>query len=148
LGKSLNLNHNYWRISADVELEVPFHDVDVMGVVWHGHYLKYFEQARSALLQKIGFDYPQMNEIGYVWPVVECYVKYLRPIRYAQRIKVDVRVVEYENRLRMGYIITDMNTGEKLTKGETTQIAIDVKTNELQFVSPRPLIDKIEQVKK
>ena len=57
-------------ISAFVDVEVPFHDVDVMGVVWHGHYLKYFEQARTALFQKIGFDYPQMSEIGYVWPVV------------------------------------------------------------------------------
>ncbi len=133
------------KISADVELEVPFHDVDVMGVVWHGHYLKYFEQARSALLKKIEFDYPQMSELGYVWPVVECHVKYLRPIRYAQRIKVDVQVVEYENRLRMAYMITDMKTGEKLTKGETTQVAIDVKTQELQFVSPRLLVDKIEK---
>jgi acyl-CoA thioester hydrolase len=133
-------------ISAFVELEIPFHDVDVMGVVWHGHYIKYFEQARTALLQKIGFDYPQMSELGYVWPVVECYVKYLRPIRYSQRIKVDVQLVEYENRLRMAYVITDMNTGEKLTKGETTQVAIDIKTKELQFVSPRAFIDMVEQV--
>ena len=133
-------------ISAFVDVEVPFHDVDVMGVVWHGHYLKYFEQARTALFQKIGFDYPQMSEIGYVWPVVECYVKYLRPIRYSQRIKVDVQMVEYENRLRLEYLITDRNTGEKLTKGETTQVAIDINTKELQFVSPRRFIDIVEQV--
>lgn len=133
-------------ISADVQLEVPFHDVDVMGVVWHGHYLKYFEQARTALFQKIGFDYPQMKELGYVWPVVKCYVKYLRPVRYAQRIKVEVQMMEYENRLRMSYVISDAGTGEKLTKGETTQVAIDLNTNELQFVSPRPLIDKIARV--
>lgn len=133
-------------ISAFVELEVPFHDVDVMGVVWHGHYLKYFEQARTALLQKIGIDYPQMIELGYVWPVVESYVKYLRPIRYSQRIKVDVQMVEYENRLRMRYVITDMKTGEKLTKGESTQVAIDINTKELQFVSPRPFIDIVERV--
>ncbi|MEK6742332.1 MAG: thioesterase family protein [Nitrospirota bacterium] len=133
-------------ISAFVELEVPFHDVDVMGVVWHGHYLKYFEQARTALLQKIGFDYPQMIEIGYVWPVVESYVKYLRPIRYSQRIKVDAQMVEYENRLRMAYVITDRDTGEKLTKGETTQVAIEINTKELQFVSPRRFIEIVEQV--
>lgn len=135
------------NLSAVIELDVPFHDVDVMGVVWHGHYVKYFEQARTALLRKIGFDYPQMCEIGYVWPVVECHIKYLRPIRYMQRIRVEVQMVEYENRLRMAYSITDAVTGEKLTKGESLQIAVDMKTHELQFVTPQPLLDIFERVK-
>lgn len=39
---------------ASVNLEIPFHDVDMMAVVWHGHYAKYFEIARCALLEKIG----------------------------------------------------------------------------------------------
>jgi acyl-CoA thioester hydrolase len=43
-------------------------------------------------------------------------------------------------------VITDWDTGEKLTKGETTQVAVDVNTKELQFVSPRQFLDKVEQV--
>jgi acyl-CoA thioester hydrolase len=131
---------------AEVELEVPFHDVDVMGVVWHGHYIKYFDLARSALLRKIGCDYPQMCEFGYVWPIVDCHLKYVRPAKYAQRIKIEAQLLEYENRLRIAYIITDAENGEKLTQGETIQVAIDMKTKELQFVAPQVLIDKIEKM--
>ena len=40
------------KVEASVRLKVPFHDVDTMQVVWHGHYLKYFEQARQVLAEK------------------------------------------------------------------------------------------------
>jgi acyl-CoA thioester hydrolase len=130
---------------AAVELEIPFHDVDIMGVVWHGHYLKYFEQARDTLLRRIDCDYPQMCELGYMWPVVKCNIKYIRPVRYAQRIKIEAQMMEYENRLRIAYIITDVTNGEKLAKGETIQLAIDMKTKELQFVSPQQLVARVEK---
>ncbi len=132
--------------SATVELEIPFYDVDAVGVVWHGHYIKYFERARGALLRKIDFDYPKMSEIGYMWPVVECHVKYIRPAMYAKRIKIEAQILEYENRLRIAYLITDAANSEKLTKGETIQVAVDIKTKELQLVSPQPLISRIEKV--
>ena len=41
-------------LAAEVEVEVEFQDVDPMGVAWHGHYLKYFERARCALLRSFG----------------------------------------------------------------------------------------------
>jgi acyl-CoA thioester hydrolase len=59
------------KLSAEVMQEVPFHDVDVMEVVWHGYYVKYFELARCALLRRIDYDYPQMRASGYAWPVAE-----------------------------------------------------------------------------
>jgi acyl-CoA thioester hydrolase len=44
-------------LQAEVEMLVPFFDVDSMDVVWHGHYVKYFEVARCALLERIGHNY-------------------------------------------------------------------------------------------
>ena len=44
-------------IQAEVEIEIPFHDVDVLGVAWHGHYVKYLEIARCALLDQIDYNY-------------------------------------------------------------------------------------------
>ncbi len=75
-----------FELSARVEIEVPFHDVDAMNVAWHGHYVKYFELARCALLRKFDYDYPQMHASGYAWPVVDCHLKYVRPARYGQRL--------------------------------------------------------------
>ena len=134
-----------FKLSASVEIEVPFHDVDAMSVAWHGQYLKYFELARCALLRKFDYDYPQMLESGYLWPIVECHLKFVRPARYRQKLKVEATLLEWENRLKMGYLIRDAASGEKLTKGYTVMVAIDAASNELQFVSPAVLIAKLER---
>ena len=131
------------HLHAEVELEVPFHDVDVMGVAWHGHYVKYFEVARCALLRLFRYDYPEMRDSGYLWPVVECQLKYVRPARYGHRLRVRAELLEYENRLKIGYLIVDGASGEKLTKGHTVQVAVEAQSQELQFVSPPVLFEKL-----
>jgi acyl-CoA thioester hydrolase len=131
------------RISAAAQVEVPFHDVDVMEVAWHGHYLKYFESARNALLRAIDYDYPQMRESGYLWPVVECQLKFVRPARYGQTLQATAELVEYENRMKIGYLVCDALSGETLTKGHTVQVAVCAKSGELQFVSPAALLERV-----
>ena len=130
-------------VSASVTLQVPFHDVDMMCVAWHGHYIKYFEVARCALLDQIQYNYPEMKDSGYAWPVVDLKVKYVRPAQFGQTIKVTCQLQEYENRLVLSYLITDPETNEKLTRGETTQVAVDMATGELQLVSPAVLLEKL-----
>lgn len=132
---------------AEVRLEVPFHDVDVMGVAWHGHYVKYFEAARGALLRALDYDYPQMRDSGYLWPVVECQLKYVRPARYGQLLRITARLVEYENRLKIAYEVFDAGSGERLTKGHTVQVAVSAVGEELQFVSPAALIERVENTR-
>lgn len=133
------------KLEAAVEVEVPFHDVDAMTVAWHGHYLKYCEVARCALLRRFDYDYPQMQDSGYLWPVVEAYLKYVRPARYGQRLRVEATLLEHENRLKIGYLIRDAQSGERLTKGYTTHVAVDAKTQELQFVSPPVVLEKLKR---
>lgn len=131
------------KLSASVEIEVPFHDVDVMQVVWHGHYVKYLELARCALLRSFDYDYPQMQASGYLWPVVECSLKYVRPARYGQRLRIEAHLVEYENRLRIDYLIFCAASGERLSKAQTTQVAVESSTMEMQFVSPQALLTRV-----
>ena len=130
-------------LSAELEIEVPFYDVDPMLVVWHGHYVKYFEQARCALLRRLDYDYPAMQASGYHWPVVELHLKYVNAARYGQRLRAEAKLLEYENRLKIGYRISDRDSGQRLTKGHSIQVAVHAETRELQFVSPAVLIDKI-----
>jgi acyl-CoA thioester hydrolase len=132
-----------WLI-ASADIEIPFHDVDVMQVAWHGHYVKYFELARCALLRRFDYDYPQMQASGYLWPVVECHLKYVRPAHYGQRARVTASLTEYENRLRIAYEIHDIATEVRMTKGYTVQVAVDARNGELQFVSPPVVLDKLE----
>lgn len=131
------------RFSAEIDLTVPFHDVDAMGVVWHGHYLRYMEIAREALLNQFNYGYRQMEASGYLWPVVDARVKYRAPLTFEQPVRVQARVEEYENRLRIGYSIFDRTSGNKTTTGYTIQVAVERQSRELCFVSPRVLLHRM-----
>jgi len=130
-------------IETEIEIKAPFYDVDSMGIVFHGNYVKYLEDARCALLEKIGYDYVDMMDSGYAWPVVGISIKYISPVRFKQAVKVRVTLVEYENCIRMKYVLTDAGTGKKIAKAETTQMAIDLKTMEALYFSPQVLLDKV-----
>ena len=132
-------------LTASAHVEVPFHDVDAMNGCWHGHYLKYFESGRAALLRKFDYDYREMQASGYVWPVVEAHLKYVRPAVYGQQLEVCAQLLEYDNRLKIGYEIFDRHSRTRLTKGYTIQVAVDAATQELQFVSPPIVLEKLER---
>ena len=128
---------------AEVEIQVPFHDVDVMEVTWHGHYVKYFEIARTALLEKIDYNYRQMRASGYAWPVIELKMRHARPARLGQKLTVRARLLEYEMRLKIDYLVADQASGARLTRGHTVQVAVDMSTEEMLLASPKILHDKL-----
>ena len=129
--------------SAELELRVPFHDVDAMGVVWHGNYFRYLEQARCELLRQIDYDYRQMEASGYLWPVVDTRLKFITPLRFDQLIRVCVSVSEYENRLRLEYQILDAESGVRARKGYTIQVAVAKVSGEMQWLSPPILLQRL-----
>jgi acyl-CoA thioester hydrolase len=143
VANSSELNGGKALLQASVDVEVPFQDLDPMQVVWHGNYFRYFEQARAALLRKIDYDYPQMEASRYMWPIVDTRVKFVRPLRYGQRVRVTARLTEWENRLRIDYEIVDAVSGERMTRAHTVQCAVCAETLELQFVSPEPLRSRL-----
>ena len=126
-----------------IDLQIPFHDVDMMEIVWHGHYVKYFEIARCALLDKINYNYQQMRDSGYFWPVIDLNIRYIKPAQFGQWISVRAELVEWEYRLKINYRIVDKLTGLKLTKGYSIQVAIDNKTQSMCFESPKILLQKL-----
>src|ERR1039458_6925850 len=99
-------------ISANVVIKVQFYDLDPMGVVWHGNYARFLEQARCQLLDCIGYNYAEMQSSGYIWPIVDMRIKYVRPIRFHQQFIVAATLVESANRLKIEYIIRDQASDE------------------------------------
>ena len=131
------------RWSAELELQVQFYDLDPMEIVWHGNYVKYIEAARCALLDTIAYNYPQMQASGYSWPIIDLHLRYAHPATFGQRIKVSAAIIEWENRLRIEYVICDSASGQRLTRGTTTQVAVDLATGEMCFASPAVLFQKL-----
>ena len=104
---------------------------------------KYFELARCALLESFDYDYPQMRASGYAWPIVDLRAKYVRSARYGQRLVVRATLVEWENRLKIDYLVSDADTGEVLTRATSIQVAVDVATGEMCFASPNALLERL-----
>jgi len=129
-------------LEARVDVDVPFHDSDPMGVTWHGNYFRYLESARALLLAKIGYGYRDMIASGYFWPIVEAHIKYVRPTVYGQRLTVTATLTEYESRLKIAYTIVD-DSGECVTKAHTTQVAVAKDSGEMCFCSPQVFLDKV-----
>jgi acyl-CoA thioester hydrolase len=127
---------------AVVDVKIPFHDVDLLEVAWHGHYVRYFEIARCELFDAIEYNYPQMKQSGYAWPVIELHVRYAKPACFGDVISVHAHLVEIENRLKIDYEIRNAS-GERLTRAYTVQVAVDMKSREMCFVSPPVLLQKV-----
>jgi acyl-CoA thioester hydrolase len=132
------------RLTAVVTLQIPFHDVDSAGVVWHGHYFRYFEVARCALLERIGYNYDAMADSGIGWPIVKTNAKFLRPLVFKQVVKVAATLREWDMNIVMDYRIDDEN-GVLYTKASTTQVPLDARTHELRFGTPGVLLDRIKE---
>jgi len=128
---------------VEIELTPAFHDLDPMEVVWHGHYPKYLELARCALLQRFNYDYPQMRDSGYLWPIVDMRLKYVKSAVFLQRLKVSATFAEWENRLKIDYEIRDAADGSVLTKAHTIQVAVDMQTREMLYVCPPVLWERL-----
>jgi acyl-CoA thioester hydrolase len=131
-------------LGTEIEVRVPFFDVDSMDVVWHGHYVKYLEMARCALLDELGHNYVQMKAAGYVWPVVDLQLRYVRAARFGQQLTVRAELIEWHNRLRIHYLLSDTQTGERLTRASTVQVAVTL-SGEMQLLSPGVFTDIVER---
>lgn len=130
-------------LSHEIEITPAFHDLDPMEIVWHGHYVKYLELARCALLARFRYDYAQMRDSGYAWPIVDMRLKYVRPAALNQRLTVRAEIVEWENRLKVEYMIRDTVSGEKLHQAYTIQVAVDMNSREMQYVCPAILWERL-----
>lgn len=131
------------KFQAEISLSVPFYDLDPVGIVWHGNYAKYFELARCALLDRFDYGYDAMRASGFLWPVIDLQVRYIKPLVFAQQVVVSATLREWEYRLLIDYLIKDANGGARLTKGKTVQVAVDVQTRELCLMSPKILFEKL-----
>lgn len=142
LNKALELDASN-QLSAQETIRIPFYDIDMAGIVWHGHYLKYFEVARGILLDGIGYNYPEMIETGVLWPVLDSSIRHVRPLFLDQEILVTASLKEYRLRIVIDYQVLD-EQGAVCAKGRTIQAPVDGKTRQLQFGAPDLLVDRVE----
>ncbi len=131
-------------LESRTAMQIPFQDVDMFRIVWHGNYPRYLEVARCQLLDIIGYNYKAMEASGFFFPVVDMKLRYVRPIEFEQQIIVVSRLKEWQNWLKIQYDIIDASTGVRLTKAVTRQVAVSLSSRTMLDESPQILIDKVE----
>ncbi|GHV28178.1 thioesterase [Spirochaetia bacterium] len=136
------MDTNY--VSAELEFDVEFYDVDPMQIVWHGNYIKYFEKARCALLDTIGYGYLAMRDSGFAFPVTGISAKYIGSFRLGDRVRARAVLEEYENCIKIKYELFNARTGELCTKGSSTQMAYDIAAGASRFSCSQIFIEKVE----
>jgi acyl-CoA thioester hydrolase len=127
---------------VEVELEVPFHDVDMLQLVWHGHYFKYFEIARTQLLRAHNLSGEQLVETGYLLVVTESKCRYPSALRFGQRFRVGAAFADVDYRLKIDYQIYNISEGRRSAYGHTVLATIDSE-GKLLLRTPDALLDRI-----
>lgn len=132
-------------LKAHTEITVPFHDVDILHVAWHGHYVKYFEIARTVLMQKLDLDWPKLKTLGIAMPVVELHVNYRKPLLYNARVIAEARIHEREfPELKVHYELRTSDDGSILATGWTRQIYFNVEQKQTFFSVPESIEQQLK----
>jgi acyl-CoA thioester hydrolase len=105
--------------SASVDIDVPFHDVDLTGYGWHGHVYKYFELARTELMRGLRLDVPDLIALKARVVVVETRARHIKPVRYGDRLTVRVETTTLLPALQLDYEIRNSD-GVLVVRGRTT----------------------------
>ena len=126
-------------------MEVPFYDVDSMGIVWHGNYIKYLEQARCDMLTKIGYTYMDMYNDGVMYPIAKMEFKFIKPSKFGDKLRIETELKDTEPALNIKYTIYNDNTDEKVFKAKSMQICVDKNSMKSIYNEPIKLKEKIKQ---
>lgn len=118
-------------LEATAERRVRFQEVDPLGIVWHGHYVSFFEDARVAFGDRYGLSYLQMRDSGFSAPIVQMALDYLSPLAFDQVFIVRTRAHWSEVvRLHFEYEIFRGND-ECVAWGATVQALVDLEGDPL-----------------
>lgn len=107
---------------------VRYRECDPMGVVYHTHYLDYFEAARTEALRDLGIAYRDVEARGIIMPVVQLDVQYKRPARYDDLLDVVTRFEEMPNvRVPIHYVVQRAGAADVLATGHVTLCFMDAE---------------------
>jgi acyl-CoA thioester hydrolase len=118
-------------LSAEKKIDIRFNEIDMMGVVWHGAYTAYLEDAREAFGQKYGLTYTKcLFEFKHYAPVVDLRISYKKPLSYGMHPVVRITYRPSDSaKLIFDYEIFNPEDGEVFVKASTVQVFMDKDFN-------------------
>ena len=118
-------------------VRVRFSESDAMGVMWHGNYLKYFEDGRESLGEKLKMNYVDVYSQGFVIPIVKIDVNYKSPIYFGEEIEVRTRLLKSRTaKIIFHYEVWNLKTGKLSCVGKSEQVFLKDKDRTLELFTP------------
>ncbi len=125
------------ELSDRTEILVRFNEADPLGIVWHGHYVRYFEDGREAFGIKHGIGYLDFYRNSLVVPVVSIQCDYKRSLRYGDKVIIETTYVPSEAaKLIFTYRLFKAGTNELVATGTSVQVFLDRDSSVLQLTNP------------
>ncbi|ALV21964.1 acyl-CoA thioesterase [Carnobacterium antarcticum] len=111
---------------SQYEHKAQYYETYQMGIIHHSNYIRWFEEARTSLLDEVGFGYDQMEKEGIIVPVLAISCDYTSMVRYNQTVLILPKVETFNGiRMTISYQITDKATGELKAAGKSNHCFLD-----------------------
>ncbi len=134
--------HRLKYLESEIEIDVRFSETDAMGVIWHGNYLKYFEDAREFFGLQHGMVYLDLYHEGFFTPIVKSEINHKNSVKYGEKIKVIARLEKkHSAKIIFHYEVYNMASNTLAATGTTVQVFLSVETRTLELVKPDFILD-------
>lgn len=118
------------------KITVRFNEVDSLGIVWHGHYITYFEEGREAFGKTFGISYLDVKKEGYATPIVKTSTEHVLPLKYGDVLTVETTFKNSRSaKLVFTYLIKNQES-KIVCIGETTQVFTSLTNGEMALYNP------------
>ena len=125
------------ELNCRTEVLVRFNEADPLGIVWQGHYIRYFEDGREAFGKMHGLSYLEVYKQGFVIPVVNVHCDFKRSLRYGDRVIVETRYIPTEAaKMKFSYRLFNAETSVLVATGSSIQVFLDKDESILQLSNP------------
>lgn len=129
----------------ETRIRVRFNEVDSFQVAWHGHYVTWMEVGRNDLAGKFDLNADQVTAAGYLAPVVELQLKYRRPARFDEELRVMTSVRRSETAV-LEFLCEIIGPDDELRASGRAVLVLTDRNGTLQYSVPPPIAEKIEKM--
>lgn len=122
-------------MSHEIKLRVRFCEVDLYRVVWHGHYISWFEEARNELASLFGLGPEQLREMNLMAPVIDLHCRFKLPASFNDEVVIQTTMQRSET-AKLMFLYKVIRDAQVLVEGSTTHVLTDLQGTMLYQVPP------------
>ena len=125
------------ELTNRTDIQVRFNEADPLGIVWHGHYIRYFEDGREAFGATHGLKYLDVYKQGFITPIVNVQCDFKKSLKYGDTVIVETKYIPTEAaKLKFTYRLFNAVSGVLVATGSSIQVFLGKEDSVLQLSNP------------